>query len=189
MIDRICRESQSTVRRRHGDPHSQRFDEAVYLMANMKAVGPDGVPSEAIKYSPSVKDTLFQITKSIWDNEELPGGFVQAHFVMLFKGKGSANDPTRYRCIALLNDSYKILLRILLKRLMPNSEIFLNDWQAGFRPGRGCRDNITMLRTVCERFIQLGECLTATFINYAAAFDSLSHKYICTRKNFQEKTM
>ena len=61
---------------------------------------------------------------------------------------------------------------------MSNSEIFLNDWQAGFRPGRGCHDNITILRTVCERFIQLGECLAVTFIDYAAAFDSLSHKYI-----------
>ena len=99
MIDRKCRESLT----------HKEFDESVNLMVNMKAVGPDGVSSEAIKYSPSVKDTLFQITKSIWDNEELPGGFVQAHFVMLFKGKGSANDPTRYRCVALLNHSYKIL--------------------------------------------------------------------------------
>ena len=31
---------------------------------------------------------------------------------------------------------------------------------------------------MCERFIQLGECLAVTFIDYAAAFDSLSHKYI-----------
>ena len=31
---------------------------------------------------------------------------------------------------------------------------------------------------MCERFIQLGECLAVTFIDYAVAFDSLSHKYI-----------
>ena len=144
----------------------------------MKAVGPDGVPAEAIKYSPAVREALFQIIKIIWDKEELPSDFVQSRFVMLFKGKGSANDPTRYRRIALFNHSYKILSRILLKRLMPNSENFLHDWQAGFRPDRGCRDNITILRTLCEQFLQLGECLAVTFIDYAAAFDSLSHKYI-----------
>ena len=35
---------------------SKEFNEAIKPMSNMKAVGPDGVPSEAIKYSPSVKD-------------------------------------------------------------------------------------------------------------------------------------
>ena len=166
----------------HRDPSSaltrEEFNTAARLMSNMKAVGPDGVPAEAIKYSPSVKETLFQITKAIWDREELPEGFAQARFVMLYKGKGSANDPARYRCIALLNHSYKILSRILLKRLLPSSEIFLNDWQAGFRPGRGCRDNITILRALSAHFLELGECLAVTFIDYAAAFDSLSHKYI-----------
>ena len=68
--------------------------------------------------------------------------------------------------------------RILFKRLMSISENFLNDWQAGFRPGRGYRDNITILRTLCEHLLQLGECLAVTFIDYAAAFDSLSHEYI-----------
>ena len=115
----------------HREPSSslsrKEFDEAVNLMANMKAVGPDGVPAEAIKYSPSVKETLFQITKAIWDNEALPADFVQARFVMLYKGKGSPDDPARYRCIVLLNHSYKILSRILLKRLIPNSENFLNN--------------------------------------------------------------
>ena len=165
------RESTSAISR-------NEFNDAVRLMSNMKAMGPDGVPAEAIKYSPAVNEALFQIIKTIWDNEELPSEFAQARFVMLYKGKGSANDPARYRCIALLNHSYKILSRILLNRLIPNSENFLNDWQAGFRPGRGCRDNITILRTLCEHFMILGECLAVTFIDYAAAFDSLSHKYI-----------
>ena len=31
---------------------------------------------------------------------------------------------------------------------------------------------------ICEHFLQLGECLAVTFIDYAAAFDSLGHKYI-----------
>ena len=95
-----------------------------------------------------------------------------------YKGKGTANNPARYRCNALLNHLYKILSRrILLKHLISNSENFLNDWQASLCPGRGCRDNITILRTLCEHFMQLGKWLAVTFIDYAAAFDSLSHKW------------
>ena len=54
----------------------------------------------------------------------------------------------------------------------------MTDRWVAFRSGRGCRDNITILRTLCERFMRHGECIAVTFIDYTAAFDSLSHKYI-----------
>ena len=46
---------------------------------------------------------------------------------MLYKNKGSPNDPSKYRCIALLNHAYKILARIMLIRLTGSSEKFLRD--------------------------------------------------------------
>ena len=97
---------------------------------------------------------------------------------MLCKHKGSSNDPTRYRCIALLNHTYKILSYILLGRLLKPSKEFLKDWQAGFREARGCRDNSMVLRVLCEKVLSIGESLAAVFIDYKAAFDSLSHKFI-----------
>ena len=55
---------------------------------------------------------------------------------------------------------------------------FLKDWQAGFRKARGTRDNITILRTLCKDVLQLGKSLTINFVDYAAAFDSVSHKFL-----------
>ena len=97
---------------------------------------------------------------------------------MLFKGKGSPDDPAKYRCIGLLNHSYKLLAHILLSRLLLPSEGYLQDWQAGFRANRGCRDNSMVLRTICEDMTRLGEKIAIMFVDYSAAFDTVSHKFI-----------
>ena len=156
----------------------KEFSKSVACMPNHKAVGPDGIPSEAIKYCPAVKKALFKIIVNIWEQERLPNDFAQAKFTMLFKNKGSDNDPSKYRCIALLNHAYKILSRIIMLRLVSKSELHLADWQAGFRPGRGCRDNTFILRTLCQRMLQLGRAVTLTFVDYSAAFDTVSHKFL-----------
>ena len=106
-------------------------------MKSNKATGPDGIPVEVYKHCNEAKEALFKFLQHVWDNEELPEDFAQAKFVMLFKNKGSSNDPKRYRCIGLLNHSYKILSLIILIRLLDCSGHFLKDWQAGFRAHRG----------------------------------------------------
>ena len=58
------------------------------------------------------------------------------------------------------------------------SENFLKDWQAGFRARRGCRDNSMILRTLCDRMLELGKSIAITFIDYSPAFDSVSHHFI-----------
>ena len=96
---------------------------------------------------------------------------------MLYK-KGSADDPANYRCITLLNHVFKIFSRIMLVRLISQCDDFLQDWQAGFRKDRGCRDNTTILRTLCQDILRQGQALTINFVDYAAAFDSVSHKFL-----------
>ena len=155
----------------------KEFDDAIRHMSNNKAAGPDSIPVEAIKHCPTVRNALFQIVNTMWEEESIPDGFVKAKFVMLHK-KGSADDPANYRCIALLNHAFKILSRIMLVRMSTQCDGFLQDWQAGFRRNRGCRDNITILRTLCQDVLRQGESLTINFVDYAAAFDSVSHRFL-----------
>ena len=49
---------------------------------------------------------------------------------------------------------------------MKECERFLSDWQAGFRPERGCRDNVLLLRILYEQAILFGDKLIVTFIDY-----------------------
>ena len=160
------------------DPISKKeFDNAVKKLSKGKATGPDGVPVEVFKACPIIKDELFNLLQFMWNEEVVPTSFATARFRMLFKGKGSSNDPSNYRCIALLNHAYKVLSHILLGRLVSTSNGFLQEWQAGFRASRGCRDNAMTLRVLCERMMALGRSNTAVFIDYRAAFDLVSHKY------------
>ena len=143
-----------------------------------KARGPDEIPVIVYKQSTICKDLLVKLLQKIWDTEEIPVKFARATFVMLYKQKGSKNDPSKYRCIGLLNHCYKILSQCLLERLNAETDGYLADWQAGFRKQRGCRDNVMVLRTLIEDMLEKGEQLVATFVDYSAAFDSVSHKFI-----------
>ena len=156
----------------------KEFDIALKRLGCEKTSGPDGIPIEVFKFSEVARDELFAFLQQVWEDEKLPQNFPQAKFVMLFKNKGSHKDPSKYRCIGLLNHSYKILSIIILMRLLQSSEGFLPDWQAGFRAGRGCRDNSFILRTLCDRVMALGESIAITFIDYTAAFDTVSHKFL-----------
>ena len=146
-----------------------RFDEAVKRLKTNKAVGPDGIPAEVYKFCPAIKREMFKLTQFIWDNECLPPNLGVAEFKMLFKNKGSANDPKKYRCIGLLNHAYKIISNIILARLLGCSEAFLKNWQAGFRAQRGCRDNSMVLRTLCQAMLKLGKKIALVFIDYSAS--------------------
>ena len=99
-------------------------------------------------------------------------------FKMLYKRKGSTNNPAKYRCIGLLNSGYKVLSAVMLHRLQSETKGYLKDWQAGFRQGCGCRDNVLILRTLVEKMLREDKPLVLTFIDYSAAFDSVGHKFL-----------
>ena len=154
------------------------FEAAIKRLKSAKAVGPDEIPIEVYKKCPQLKEELFKFIKFVWDSETVPENLGVAKFVMLYKHKGSSDDPTKYRCIGLLNHGYKILAQIILARLLTCTDSFLKDWQAGFRAKRGCRDNAMILRTICQRMMDLGKDIAITFVDYTAAFDTVSHKFL-----------
>ena len=86
-------------------------------------------------------------------HEYVPPELVRAAFIMLYKNKGSPDDPSKYRCIGLLPHVYKILSPVMLERIDNECSQYLSDWQAGFRPERSCRDNILLLLVLFEQAI------------------------------------
>ena len=96
-------------------------------MNNGKARGPDDIPVIVYKQSEICKDLLVNLLQKVWDTEEVSIKFAHATFVMLYKHKGSKNDPTKYRCIGLLNHCYKILTQCLLERLNQETDGYLAD--------------------------------------------------------------
>ena len=67
---------------------------------------------------------------------------------------------------------------VLLRRLVKECEAFFSKWQAGFRSKRGCRDNTLLLRVLYDQVINNNRACIVTYIDYTAAFDSVSHKFM-----------
>ena len=155
----------------------KEYLDAVARMKNGKAVGPDWVAAEVFKHSKLARDELYCFLQQVWRHECVPKNLVLGMFVMLHK-KGSCDELSNYRALCMLNHAYKILSICLLKRIVAETEWFLSDWQAGFRGGRGCRDNILLLRVIYDNIIRNNKQCVVTYIDFAAAFDSVSHKFL-----------
>ena len=159
------------------DLKEEEFLRAVQGMKLNKAPGPDGVPAEVWRNSEVAKAELFFFLRHVWRNECVPRNLVLCVFIMIYK-KGSSEDCANYRAIGLLNHAYKVLSKCILQRLIKETDWFLSEWQAGFRAGRGCRDNVLLLRVIYDNIIRLKKRCVVTYIDFAAAFDSVSHKYL-----------
>ena len=96
-------------------------------MTSGKVVGPHRVPIEAYKHCPALREKLFELLSRIWDEEAVPTNFAAAaKFKMIYKNKGSTNDPKNIE-IGLLNYKYKVLSCVLLNHMLDSSEDFLQD--------------------------------------------------------------
>ena len=65
--------------------------------------------------------------------------------------KGNAKECSNYRTIALISHTSKVMLKILQARLQQYVNCELLDIQAGFRKGRGTRDQIANIRWIMEK--------------------------------------
>ena len=65
--------------------------------------------------------------------------------------KGNAKECSNYRTIALISHAHKVMLKILQARLQQYMNRELSDVQAGFRRGRGSRDQIANILWIMEK--------------------------------------
>ena len=90
--------------------------------------------------------------------------------------KGNAKKCSNYHTIALISHASKVMLKILQARLQQYVNHELPDVQAGFRKGRGTRDQIANIRWVIEKATEFQKSISFCFIDYAKAFDCVDHK-------------
>ena len=89
--------------------------------------------------------------------------------------KGNAKECSNYHTIALISHASKVMLKILQARLQQYVNPELPDVQAGFRKGRGTRDQIANIRWIMEKAREFQKSIYFCFIDYAKAFDSVGH--------------
>ena len=107
-----------------------------------KASGGDGIPAELFQIlkDDAVK-VLHSICQQIWKTQQWPQEWKRSVFIPVPK-KGNAKECSNYLTIALISHASKVMLKILQARLQQYVNRELPDVHAGFRKGRGTRDQI-----------------------------------------------
>ena len=117
---------------------------------------------------------LHSIYQQIWKIQQWPQDWKRSVLIPVLK-KGNAKECLNYRTIALISHASKVMLKILQARLQqyPNRE--LPDVQAGFRKGRGTRDQIANIHCIIKRAREFQKNIYFCFIDYAKASDCVDH--------------
>ena len=89
--------------------------------------------------------------------------------------KGNAKECSNYRTIAFISHASKVMLKILQARLQQYVNHELPDVQAGFRKGRGTRDQIGNIWWIIEKAREFQKNIYFCFIDYTKAFDCVDH--------------
>ena len=139
-----------------------------------KASGGDGIPVELFQIlkDDAVK-VLHSICQQIWKTLQRPLDWTWSVFIPIPK-KGNAKECSNYCTIALISHASKVMLKILQVRLQQYVNHELPDVQAGFRKGRGTRNQIANICWIIKK--QEGQKnIYFCFIDYAKAFDCVDH--------------
>ena len=100
--------------------------------------------------------------------------FTSRFLIWLFLRGGCIN-ATNYHTIALISHASKVMLKILQARLQQYVNHELLDVQAGFRKGRGTRDQIANIFWTIKKARECQKNIYICFIDYAKAFDCVDH--------------
>ena len=124
-----------------------------------KASGGDGIPGELFQIlkDDAVK-VLHPISQQIWKTQQWPQDWKRSVFIPIPK-KGNAKECSNCRTIALISHTSKVMLKILQARLQQYVNCELPDVQAGFRKGRGTRDQIGSICWIMEKARVPEKCL------------------------------
>ena len=109
-----------------------------------------------------------------WKTQQWPQGWKRSVFIPIPK-KGNAKECSNYCTIALISHSSKAMLKILQDRLQQYVNHELPAVQAGFRKGRGTRDQIANIRWIMEKAREFQKNICFCFTDYAKAFDCVDH--------------
>ena len=89
--------------------------------------------------------------------------------------KGNAKEHSNYHTTALISHTSKVMLKILQTSLQQYVNCEIPDVQAGFRKGRGTRDQIANNHWITEKAREFQKNIYFCFIDYAKDFYCVDH--------------
>ena len=116
-----------------------------------KISGGDGIPVDPFQIlKDSAVTVLHSICQQIWKTQQWPQDWKRSVFIPIPK-KGKAKECSNYPTIEVISHAGKVMLKILQARLQQYMNCELPDVQAGFRKGRGTKDQIANTRWIIKK--------------------------------------
>ena len=156
-----------------GPISSEELDVVIRKLKNNKSPGEDRISAEMLKALGQLgMHALLQLLNSVWQEEQVPSDWKRGIIVKIPK-KGDLSNCANWRGITLLTVIGKILSQIIYNRMKDAMFGVLCEEQAGFREGRGCADQIFVLRNIVEQCEEWRKSLVLNFVDFRKAFDCI----------------
>ena len=120
---------------------------------------------------------LHSICQQIWKTQQFsrpPENWKTSVFIPIPK-KDNVKECSDYCTITLISHASKAMLKTIQARLQQYMNHEFSDVQAGFRKGRGIRDQIANICWIIEKAREFQKNNYICFIDYAKAFDCVHH--------------
>ena len=117
---------------------------------------------------------LHSIFQPFWKTQQWPQDWQRSVFIPIPK-KSNVKECSNLCTIVLISHASKAVLKILQTRLQQYMNWEIPDVQAGFRKGRGTRDQIANICWIIEQTREFQENIYFCFIDCAKTFDCVDH--------------
>ena len=140
-----------------------------------KASRVDGILVELFQM---IKDdavkVLLSICQQIWKTHQWAQDWKRSVFIPIPK-KDNTKECSNYHTIAPISHASKVMLKLLQARLQQYVNHEVPDVQAGFRKGKGTRDQIANIHWITEKAREFQKNIYFCFIDYTTAFDCVDY--------------
>jgi hypothetical protein len=149
------------------------FSAALRRSHNGRAAGPDGIPTELLKYGgDAIPRQLSDIVNSIYSNHSSASFLGEGTLCPLNK-PGKPKTVSNVRPITLLNTTRKLLSLVILERIYPSIEVFLPPTQSGFRRGGSTTEIAWLYSWIRASAHRYARPLHILGVDMTAAFDTI----------------
>ncbi len=151
---------------------------AINQMTSNKSPGSDGLTANFYKaFCNVLKPILLKLYNTMEREQKVPESMTLGLITLIFK-KGKKDELTNYRPITLLNNDYKILMKIFANRVKQILHTIIEPTQAYSVPGREVTDTVCTIRDVVEYLKETGQPGILLALDFNKAFDRVEHQFM-----------